>query len=86
LPYRIEFTPSAAKDYRSVKPTSLKSKIANALEEIATNPHQVGKVLKASLTGYYSYRIGKYRILYEILKKERVVVLLRIRHRRDVYR
>jgi len=86
LPYRIKFTPSAAKDYKSIRPTSLKSKIANALEEIAESPHQAGKALKASLTGCYSYRIGKYRIVYEILKKETVVIVLRIRPRRDVYR
>jgi len=86
LVYQIEFTRSAAKDYKSIRPTSLRSKIANALEEIATNPDQAGRALKASLSGCYSYRIGKHRIVYEILKKERVAIVLRIRPPRDVYR
>lgn len=86
MPYRIEFTPSAAKDFKSIRPITLRDKIANALEEIAKRPRQAGKALKASLKGYYSYRIGKYRIVYEILKKERVVLILRVRPRRDVYR
>ena len=84
--YQIEFTRSAAKDYKSIRPTSLRSKIANALEEIATKPDQAGRPLKASLNGRYSYRIGNYRAVYEILKKERVVIVLRIRPQRDVYR
>jgi mRNA interferase RelE/StbE len=86
LIYQIEFTPSAAKDYHSLQPLYLRPKIANALEEIALKPHQAGKRLKAKLSGYYSYRISNYRIVYEIREKEKVVLILRIGPRRDVYR
>jgi len=92
LVYKIKFTPSAAKDYHSIQPvtrilrTYLRPKIANALEEIALKPHRAGSPLKANLSGYYSYRISNYRIVYEIREKEKVVLILRIRHRRDVYR
>jgi mRNA interferase RelE/StbE len=86
LVYKIEFTPSAAKDYHSVQPLYLRPKIANALEEIALKPHQAGKSLKANLSGYYSYRISNYRIVYEIHEEDKMVLILRIRHRRDVYR
>lgn len=84
--YKIKFTPSAGKDYGSIQPAYLRPKVANALEEIASKPHQVGKRLKAHLSGYYSYRISNYRIVYEIHQKQKVVLILRIRHRRDVYR
>ena len=84
--YKIKFTPSAAKDYHSIQPVYLKPKIANALEEIALKPHKTGRRLKAKLSGYYSYRISNYRIVYEIREKEKMVLILRIRHRRDVYR
>lgn len=84
--YKIKFTPSAAKDYHSIQPVYLRPKIANALEEIALKSHQAGWRLKAKLWGYYSYRISNYRIVYEIREKEKAVLILRIRHRRDVYR
>jgi len=85
LIYKIKITPSAAKDYHSIQPAYLRPKIANALEEIAIKPHQTGRRLKAKLSGYYSYRISNYRIVYEILKKEKAILVLRIRHRKDVY-
>jgi len=36
--------------------------------------------------GFYKLRVGDYRVLYEILDSERVIVLHIIAHRRDVYR
>ena len=53
-------------------------------ETLATNPHS-GKRLKGRYAGLYSYRVSDYRIVYEIASRELRIVVLRIRHRRDVY-
>ena len=50
------------------------------------NPHRVGKELKRDLVGVWSARRGTYRILYRINEERREVVVVRIEHRRDVYR
>ena len=53
---------------------------------IATEPARVGKPLRADLEGIYSARRGTYRVLYRINDSRGEVVVLRIDHRRDVYR
>lgn len=44
-----------------------------------------GKPLKGELKGYWSYRVGIYRIIYTIKDEEIVVYVLRIQHRKEVY-
>jgi mRNA-degrading endonuclease RelE of RelBE toxin-antitoxin system len=46
----------------------------------------VGKELRRELTGVYFARRGTYRILYRIDDHAREVLVLRVEHRRDVYR
>jgi mRNA-degrading endonuclease RelE of RelBE toxin-antitoxin system len=49
-------------------------------------PERVGKPLQRELAGYHSARRGAYRIVYRILDDDRVVRVVRIEHRADVYR
>jgi mRNA-degrading endonuclease RelE of RelBE toxin-antitoxin system len=53
---------------------------------LVENPHRVGKQLRGELAGIYSARRGTYRVLYRINDMQREVVILRIDHRKDVYR
>jgi integrase/mRNA-degrading endonuclease RelE of RelBE toxin-antitoxin system len=57
--------------------------ITGALRE---NPRRVGKPLGPPLQGVWSARRGPYRVLYEIDEDNKVVVVLHVGHRRDVYR
>jgi len=50
------------------------------------NPTQVGRQLRNELAGIHSARRGTYRVLYRIDESERTVTVLRIDHRREVYR
>jgi len=42
--------------------------------------------LKGSLVGLYKFRVGDYRVFYELLRTERILLIHAIGHRRDVYR
>jgi mRNA-degrading endonuclease RelE of RelBE toxin-antitoxin system len=53
---------------------------------IVREPRRVGKPLEGELGGVWSARRGTYRIHYRVLEEQREVVVLRIEHRRDVYR
>ncbi|MHB1930669.1 MAG: type II toxin-antitoxin system RelE family toxin [Acidimicrobiales bacterium] len=53
---------------------------------LVEQPRQVGKPLRQELTGLWSARRGTYRVLYRIHDEPPEVVVLRIEHRRDVYR
>ena len=60
--------------------------LAAIFESIAVNPRRAGKPLRGELEGLYSARRGDFRVIYEILDDERVVLLHRAAHRADIYR
>ena len=60
--------------------------LAAVFDSIAVNPHRAGKALRGELEGLYSARRGDFRVVYEILEQERVVLIHRAAHRADVYR
>ena len=53
-------------------------------EVIAKDPYS-GKKLRGKYSGLFSYRFSDYRIIYEIKQKKLLVVVLRVRHRKNVY-
>ncbi|MEW6323683.1 MAG: type II toxin-antitoxin system RelE/ParE family toxin [Acidobacteriota bacterium] len=50
------------------------------------NPHRVGRPLRRDLEGLWSARRGSFRAIYSIDDHARIVAVLRVDHRRDVYR
>ncbi len=53
---------------------------------LAENPRRLGKPLSGHLSGYYSARRGAYRVVYGINEDRPLITVLRIDHRRSVYR
>lgn len=53
-------------------------------EKLGTAPHIFGKPLRQSLHGYWSLRVGKYRIIYRIVGED--VLIFDIGHRATVYK
>ena len=67
-------------------PISVAAAVLAALDAIAENPRRLGKPLMLGHEGRFSARRGPYRIIYELDDDKRVVRVLAIGHRRDVYR
>jgi mRNA interferase RelE/StbE len=55
------------------------------IENIIAHDPYSGKPLKGKYSGLFSYRFSDYRIIYEIKQKALTIVILRIRHRKNVY-
>lgn len=85
LNYSISYKPSAAKAFRSIHPEERK-RIKDAIEALATNPRPHGHIQLAGGVGECRIRVGPYRIVYDIEDDELVILVLRIGHRREVYR
>ena len=69
----------------------LPERIAAAVVEfvlgpLCENPRRLGHPLQRELAGLWSVRRGAYRVIYEIDEVERIVTVLRIDHRSDIYR
>lgn len=67
-------------------PVSVAAAVLGTLEAIASNPRRLGKPLRFELEGCWSARRGPYRVVYRIDDEARVVSVLAIAHRADVYR
>jgi len=64
---------------------SLVEKAFDLIERVVAKDPYSGKALRGIYRGLYSYHFSDYRIVYEIKKKQLVVVILRVRHRKNVY-
>jgi len=83
--YKIDFKPSAEKDLRSL-PRPIISRITEKIEKLAGDPFPL-QAVKLSLSEHlYRWRVGDYRIIYEVDEGKKKVIIHYIRHRRQVYR
>lgn len=86
--YQLQYTEHALKDLRKCE-SAISKRILKKLGEniVLTDPLERAKALAGELSGIYRYRIGDYRVLFEINQSNQILILmvLRIRHRKDVY-
>ena len=82
--YKIFFKKSVEKDFNVIPKKDLK-KILERIEALAADPRPSGC---EKLTGQQRYRLrqGRYRILYSIQDDELTVWVVKVGHRKDVYR
>jgi mRNA interferase RelE/StbE len=62
----------------------LQERIARKIEQLKENP-QLGKPLTGNLSGLWSLRIDKYRMIYQIRNEELIILILDLGHRKNVY-
>jgi mRNA interferase RelE/StbE len=82
-PFRPDIPPHVAEAVRSLHP-DLKRSIKAAVRAIANYP-ECGETLQRELNGLRKYRVRRFRIVYAIDRKARVIRLMAIGHRRSIY-
>jgi mRNA interferase RelE/StbE len=85
--FRIELSRQAKRALAEGLPES----VASACHEfirgpLAENPYRVGKQLRKPYYPSYVARRGEFRVIYDIDEDEVLVLIINIRHRRDIYR
>lgn len=82
--FRIKYRATFEKEIRSI-PKELTDAVAIRIDSFAENPFPIGykKLAKEDL---YRIRVGDYRIVYSVDTNNKVVIIERIKHRKDVYR
>jgi len=81
--YKILLTKRALKDLGKIDSES-KIRIGEKLKVLTNDPVGSSKKLSFAIIGTYRYRIGDYRIIFDI--EEDKVIVLRVGHRKDIYR
>ena len=83
MTYGLVYSETSRNLIRKLHP-DLKSIIRARLKELENNPY-LGKALVKELSGYFSTRAKRYRIIYKIKEKDKVIEIHYIGHRRDIY-
>lgn len=82
--YSIRIKRSAAKEIEAL-PRKDRIRVIERIGALAIDPRAVGSE-KLTSEDKYRVRQGNYRILYEIVDRELIVTVVKVAHRRDVYR
>ena len=81
--YSLVYTHRAAKDIKTLEGT-IKDRIGKTLRRYAEDPLRYAEKLTDPRLGTYRFRIGVYRVIFDIEGKD--IVILRVGHRKDIYR
>jgi len=85
--FSVEYLDSAVKEDIPHLPKSVKRIIQKAIEErLQVDPVSFGKPLRFSLKGHRRLRVGDYRIVYRIEAENNLIVIIAIKHRKEVYK
>ncbi len=84
--WQVIYKKSVQKDLKSISEDN-KYIIRRAIEEkLMVDPIKFGLPLRRNLKGYMKLRVGDYRIIYSIQKQTVTVHIIKIGHRKDVYK
>lgn len=83
--YKIEISSTAEKALKKIPKKDL-AKIVESIQILSYNPYPEGCRKLAGEEGAYRIRQGTYRIIYEVEGKKLIILILKIGHRKDIYR
>jgi mRNA interferase RelE/StbE len=83
--YSIVVLRPAARAIARLSP-DVRTRVRQAIRTLATEPRPVGCKRLIATDGLYRIRVGDYRIIYDVQDGKLVVTVVRVGHRRDVYR
>ncbi len=81
--YQVKITHFANETAKKLNP-EIKKTLKAALKELSKNPC-LGKELQEELSGFWSYRVLRYRVIFKADTQNKIIVVWGIGHRRDVY-
>jgi len=83
--YEILWKGSVTKDLKKL-PKGIIGKIINKIEKLKKDPLPEGCVKIRTTKTFYRLRVGDYRIVYQVDKPGKRVIIYYIRHRKDIYK
>ena len=83
--YQVEFLPRALRQLRKLS-GSVQHRILQQADELAVDPRPRGVEKLRGKEDQYRVRVGDYRILYEVTDEKLLVCVVKVGHRREIYR
>jgi|CXWL01.1.fsa_nt_gi mRNA interferase RelE/StbE len=85
MKYTVRWSEHSKDDLRALGKTERDRIVKKIESHLVKDPLNLGKPLSGNLASLYRYRIGDYRVIYQIFRDELIVMVVRVGHRRDVY-
>ena len=85
MSYRIEIKRSAAKALKKI-PKASRKRIVEKIDSLAESPPNPDTTKMKGDNPFHKVRVGDYRIVYEIQEDVLVILVVKIGHRKDIYR
>lgn len=82
--YEVEFKSSALKELKKL-PKRISIRIFNAIDKLSINP-RAGNTRPMVGSMSWRLRVGDYRIVYDINDKKIVILIIKVGHRKDIYK
>jgi mRNA interferase RelE/StbE len=83
--YKVQIGNKALKQLEAL-PVKIANKIASTIDALAINPRPQGIKKMQGFENYYRIRVSDYRIIYQIKDNVLTVVIIKIGHRKDIYK
>ncbi len=83
--YKIEFKSSALKELERL-PRQIIPRVIAAIKGLAEDPYPPGVKKLIGFEQTYRIRVGDYRIMYEIHEDRLIIEIIRVKHRKDIYK
>lgn len=85
MAWEVRFKPSALREFQAL-PRNVQARIGKRLDALSGNPRGSGSQKLQGGEGFYRVRAGDYRVVYAIDDPARIVLVVKVGHRGDVYR
>ena len=83
--FAVLLTPAAERQLRRLDPPA-RRRVQAAIELLASNPHPPSATILVGGGGELRVRTGDYRVIYEVINSEPIVLVIAVGHRREIYR
>ena len=83
MKYRLLYSETSQKQIQSLHP-QIKAAVKLQLKKLPVDPF-TGKLLEKELSGYFSLRTKRFRIIYKVKSDDRIIEVHYVGHRRDIY-
>jgi mRNA interferase RelE/StbE len=85
VPYQIEFSRQADRQFRNL-PSQIQQRLKSRIDSLAAMPRPHGSEKLSGADQLYRIRVGDYRIVYAVEDDRLLVLVVKVGHRREVYR
>ena len=85
MAFKVQWHEDIGSDLAQLDKAMARKIIARISTYLVNDPLKLGKALTGNFAGLYQYRYGDYRVLYALDLEQELLMLVHIRHRKDVY-